>query len=123
MSNLTKQELEACSADTLPVVSEEIQQYAKQIPGWHIVEKQGQLQLEKLYEFPDFRQAIAFTKAVGDLAELEGHHPALLTEWGKVTVSWWTHAIGGIHKNDYIMASKTDEIKKKFCNFISFMEK
>ncbi|BBA79477.1 putative pterin-4-alpha-carbinolamine dehydratase [cyanobacterium endosymbiont of Rhopalodia gibberula] len=114
MSNLTKQELEACSADTPSVVPEEVKQLKKQISDWHVVEKQGQLKLEKLYKFPDFQQAISFTKAIGDLAELEGHHPALLTEWGKVTVSWWTHDIAGLHKNDYIMAAKTDEIREKF---------
>ncbi|MGP0129615.1 MAG: 4a-hydroxytetrahydrobiopterin dehydratase [cyanobacterium endosymbiont of Rhopalodia musculus] len=112
MSDLAKQELEAVSADTPSVVPEEVKKLKTQIPDWHIVEKEGQLQLKKLYEFPDFREAITFTKAVGDLAESEGHHPTLLTEWGKVTVSWWTHAIAGLHKNDYIMAAKTDKIRE-----------
>jgi 4a-hydroxytetrahydrobiopterin dehydratase len=47
---------------------------------------------------------------VGEQAEEEGHHPALLTEWGKVTVTWWTHKIGGLHHNDFIMAARTDEL-------------
>ena len=47
---------------------------------------------------------------VGALAEQEGHHPALLTEWGRVTVSWWTHAIGGLHRNDFILAARTDTL-------------
>ncbi|HVR28570.1 MAG TPA: 4a-hydroxytetrahydrobiopterin dehydratase, partial [Thermoanaerobaculia bacterium] len=50
-----------------------------------------------------------FTNKVGEIAEEEGHHPALLTEWGKVTVGWWTHKIKGLHRNDFIMAAKTDE--------------
>ena len=54
--------------------------------------------------------SIAFTDEVGALAEEEGHHPAILTEYGKVTVRWWTHAIGGLHKNDFIMAAKVDEL-------------
>ena len=66
--------------------------------------------LERVFQFPDFAQALAFTNRVGALAEEEGHHPALLTEWGKVTVAWWTHAIGGLHRNDFIMAAKTDQI-------------
>jgi 4a-hydroxytetrahydrobiopterin dehydratase len=49
---------------------------------------------------------------VGELAEEEGHHPALLTEWGRVTVSWWTHKIRGLHRNDYIMAAKTDVLAR-----------
>ena len=56
-----------------------------------------------------FAQALAVTNRVGEQAEEEGHHPALLTEWGKVTVSWWTHKIGGLHQNDFIMAARTDE--------------
>ena len=45
---------------------------------------------------------------MGELAELEGHHPAILTEWGRVTVTWWTHKIKGLHRNDLIMAAKSD---------------
>ena len=60
--------------------------------------------------FPVFASALAFTNQVGALAEAEGHHPAILTEWGRVTVSWWTHAIRGLHRNDFIMAAKTDAL-------------
>ncbi len=60
-------------------------------------------------EIAEFRpQVLAFTNKIGELAEEEGHHPALLTEWGKVTVSWWTHKIGGLHRNDFIMAARSD---------------
>ena len=51
-----------------------------------------------------------FVQNVGDLAEAEGHHPGLLTEWGKVTVTWWSHSIKGLHRNDFIMAARTDEV-------------
>lgn len=67
--------------------------------------------LRRVYKFRDFAQALSFTNKVGALAEAQGHHPALLTEWGKVTVMWWTHKIGGLHKNDFIMAAKTDKLK------------
>ena len=53
------------------------------------------------------------TKRVGELAEEEGHHPALLTEWGRTTVTWWTHKIRGLHRNDFIMAAKTDELYQR----------
>ena len=46
------------------------------------------------------------------MAEEEGHHPALLTEWGRMTVTWWTHKISGLHRNDFIMAAKTDELSR-----------
>ncbi|CAD6927053.1 unnamed protein product [Tilletia controversa] len=64
--------------------------------------------LERTYLFRTFRHALAFTNAVGAVAEKEGHHPALLTEWGSVRVAWWTHVIGGLHRNDFVMAAKTD---------------
>ncbi|RYZ79057.1 MAG: 4a-hydroxytetrahydrobiopterin dehydratase, partial [Moraxellaceae bacterium] len=52
---------------------------------------------------------LAFTNTIGELAENFNHHPALLTEWGKVTVTWWTHKIKGLHENDLIMAAKTEK--------------
>jgi 4a-hydroxytetrahydrobiopterin dehydratase len=74
------------------------------------VEKDGIKRLERSFLFDDFAQALAFTNKVGQIAEEEGHHPDILTEWGRVTVSWWTHKIGGLHKNDFIMAAKTDNL-------------
>ncbi|AFY79433.1 MAG: 4a-hydroxytetrahydrobiopterin dehydratase [Hydrococcus sp. C42_A2020_068] len=110
MTELKQQKCEACSSKSQPITQAEIEQLKPQIPGWEIIEREGVLRLEKVYKFPNFKSAIAFTNAVGDEAEKEGHHPALLTEWGKVTVSWWTHAISGLHKNDFVMAAKTDAI-------------
>jgi 4a-hydroxytetrahydrobiopterin dehydratase len=114
MAELTQQKCEACSKDAPPVTEEEIAELKPQIPDWKMIEPEGELRLERIYKFPDFKSAIAFTDRVGELAEEEGHHPALLTEYGKVTVTWWTHAISGLHKNDFIMAAKTDEIAKEF---------
>jgi 4a-hydroxytetrahydrobiopterin dehydratase len=79
-----------------------------ELPGWQVVEREGIERLERLYRFKDFKSALAFTNRVGALAEEQGHHPALLTEWGKVTVTWWTHALNGLHYNDFVMAAKTD---------------
>jgi 4a-hydroxytetrahydrobiopterin dehydratase len=81
-----------------------------QIPNWERIESDGVQRLRRVYEFDDFADALAFTDEVGELAEEEGHHPALLTEWGKTTVQWWTHKIGGLHQNDFVMAAKTEEI-------------
>jgi 4a-hydroxytetrahydrobiopterin dehydratase len=72
--------------------------------------RDGIPQLERIFKFKIFAQAVAFTLKVGELAETEKHHPAILTEWGNVTVTWWTYAIGGLHRNDFIMAAKTDEL-------------
>jgi 4a-hydroxytetrahydrobiopterin dehydratase len=81
------------------------------VPQWSIVDKDGVKRLERVFKFRDFAGALAFTVKLGELAESEGHHPAILTEWGRVTVSWWTHAIRGLHKNDFIMAAKTDALR------------
>jgi 4a-hydroxytetrahydrobiopterin dehydratase len=116
MAELTQQKCEACSKDAPPVTEAEIAELKPQIPDWNMIESEGELRLERIYKFPDFKSAIAFTDRVGELAEEQGHHPALLTEYGKVTVTWWTHAISGLHKNDFIMAAKTDEIAKEFAD-------
>ena len=79
-------------------------------PDWEVLEVDGVKRLRRVFTFADFSQALTFTDRVGGLAEEEGHHPALLTEWGRTTVTWWTHKIGGLHRNDFIMAAKTDEL-------------
>jgi 4a-hydroxytetrahydrobiopterin dehydratase len=68
------------------------------------------MMLEREFKFKNFKQALAFANQVAELAEAEFHHPAILLEWGKVTVTWWTHAIKGLHKNDFICAAKTDAL-------------
>jgi 4a-hydroxytetrahydrobiopterin dehydratase len=73
------------------------------------VERDGVKRLERVFKFRNFVEALGFTNKVGELAEAENHHPALLTEWGRVTVTWWTHAVKGLHRNDFIMAAKTDQ--------------
>ncbi|NMF86781.1 4a-hydroxytetrahydrobiopterin dehydratase [Nodosilinea sp. P-1105] len=108
--DLTKKKCEACTKESPPITEAEIQQLKPQIPDWDIKKQDESLRLERQFEFPDFAKALAFTNKVGEQAEAQGHHPALLTEWGKVTVTWWTHAINGLHKNDFVMAAKTDQI-------------
>jgi 4a-hydroxytetrahydrobiopterin dehydratase len=98
----------ACRRDAPQATAAEIAGYLPQIPAWQIVEQDGIPRLTRVFTFPDFASALAFTNRVGALAEQEGHHPALLTEWGRVTVTWWTHKIRGLHRNDFIAAAKTD---------------
>ncbi|MDW5377069.1 4a-hydroxytetrahydrobiopterin dehydratase [Halomonas sp. HP20-15] len=107
---LSQQQCEACSFDAPRVTDSEIDRFKAAIPDWQIVERDGIMQLERLFKFRNFKQALAFTNRIGELAEEAGHHPALLTEWGKVTVTWWSHAIKGLHKNDFILAARTDEV-------------
>jgi 4a-hydroxytetrahydrobiopterin dehydratase len=74
------------------------------------VTEDGIERLRRVFRFEDFAQALAFTDAVGKIAEDANHHPALLTEWGRVTVTWWTHVKRGLTRNDFALASKTDEL-------------
>jgi 4a-hydroxytetrahydrobiopterin dehydratase len=110
MSTLSAERCVACRHDSPRVTEVEIAELRREVPAWQLVERDGIARLERLFQFPTFADALAFTNRVGALAEAEGHHPALLTEWGRVTVTWWTHKIRGLHRNDFIMAAKTDAL-------------
>ena len=88
----------------------EAHQLMAKLSGWQMREKDGEQRLEKAFEFGDFRKALAFTNQIAQVANEEDHHPAILTEWGKATVTWWTHKIKGLHQNDFIMAAKTEQL-------------
>jgi 4a-hydroxytetrahydrobiopterin dehydratase len=110
MTGLTAERCVACRRDAPTVTAGEIVELQPHVPDWELLDVDGVKRLRRSFAFDDFAQALAFTNAVGALAEEEGHHPALLTKWGRVTVSWWTHKIKGLHRNDFIMAAKTDEL-------------
>jgi 4a-hydroxytetrahydrobiopterin dehydratase len=113
LESLKAQGCVPCREGAPTVTDEEIEALKPQVPDWEIVDVDGERRLRRQFKFHDFAQALDFTDRVGAAAEEEGHHPALLTEWGSTTVSWWTHKIGGLHRNDFIMAAKTDEIFRK----------
>ncbi len=110
MTDLTQMKCVACRGDSPRVTEEEISELKPEIPDWNLLEVKGIKRLENEYRFDNFKEALAFTNSVGNIAEEEDHHPAILTEWGSVKVSWWTHKIKGLHNNDFIMAAKTDRI-------------
>ena len=92
---------------------EESASYMQQVPDWNIIAVDGVNHFQRLYKFQNFVDALSFTNKVGALAEEQDHHPALLTEWGKVTVTWWTHVIKGLHQNDFVSAAKSDRLYKE----------
>lgn len=110
MPHLTNKNCVPCRAGASLVSREDISQYMSQLAGWRLLKVEGIERLEKTYQFKNFAQALEFTNQIGAIAEQENHHPALLTEWGRVTVTWWTHKVAGLHDNDFIMAAKTDEV-------------
>lgn len=106
---------EHCTPSTKsdPRVSpEEAEILLAQLPGWTLVTDERGDRLERAYRFGNFMEALAFTKRLGRLAERAEHHPAILTEWGRVEVTWTTKKIHGLHRNDFIMAARTDRLFK-----------
>jgi 4a-hydroxytetrahydrobiopterin dehydratase len=110
VSALTKEKCTACRSDSPQVTEAEIQDLKAQVPEWTLVEREAIQRLERVFRFRNFADALTFTTRVGELAEAEGHHPAILTEWGQVTVTLWTHKIRGLHRNDFVMAAKVDAL-------------
>jgi len=108
MKELATKECVPCEKGAPRLKGQELLKLQDQLGhGWRVVQEHH---LEKEFTFKNFREALDFTNKVGEIAEAAGHHPALLTEWGRTTVTWWTHKIGGLHRNDFIMAAKTDQL-------------
>ena len=107
---LSEKTCSACKAGAPQATEAEIAHALKILPAWSIIQANEIPQLTRTYKFKNFVSALEFTNAVGAMAEEYNHHPALLTEWGKVTVTWWTHKIKGLHENDLIMAAKTEKL-------------
>jgi 4a-hydroxytetrahydrobiopterin dehydratase len=110
MTNLNQMKCVACRAGEPTVTEAEIAELHPQIAEWQIKEVDGVNRLERVFKLKNFVAALEFTNQIGAIAEEQGHHPLIVTEWGRVTVQWWTHKIRGLHRNDFIMAAKTDEL-------------
>jgi 4a-hydroxytetrahydrobiopterin dehydratase len=110
MSDLHQMKCVACRAGEPALPEDEIHTLHPQIPEWQVKEVGEVKRLERVFKFRNFAQALEFTNKVGAIAEEEDHHPLIITEYGKTTVDWWTHKIRGLHKNDFIMAAKTDRL-------------
>ncbi len=114
MDNLSKRHCEACRVGSLPVTDSDLKIFSENFKEWELFNENGIRKIIKQFKFPNFEEALNFTIKMGKLSEKEGHHPLLTLEWGKVSVVWWTHKIKDLHMNDFIMASKTDELFMKY---------
>ncbi len=110
MTKLNEQRCEACRVGAPQITEERIKQLSPQVPGWDLIKVENIKRLQKQYSVKDFVAAMRFAGQVGALAESEGHHPAIVVEWGKVTVIWWSRKVKGLHENDFVMAAKTDQL-------------
>jgi 4a-hydroxytetrahydrobiopterin dehydratase len=110
MTELSQQKCEACRSGDPKLTDVEIAELQPQVPEWEVVEVDGISRLQRVFKFKDYAQAVEFTNKIASIAEEEDHHPLIVLEWGRVTVQWWTHVVKGLHKNDFIMAARTDEL-------------
>ena len=110
MINLAAGQCVPCRGGDPPLTQAEIDDLKFHAPRWDVVAQDGIPRLQRVFKFKNFGEAVAFTNKVAAIAEKQDHHPRIITEWGRVTIQWWTHVIKGLHRNDFIMAAKTDEL-------------
>ena len=110
MTDLSKLKCVACRGGDPMLTEDEIAELHPQLPEWEIVEVDGVKRLQRIFKLKNYTDAVNLANKIAAIAEEEDHHPLIVLEWGRVTVQWWTHIIKGLHKNDFIMAAKTDKI-------------
>ena len=110
MSTLADMPFDRNRKAVMPLAADEIANLRVELPHWHLRDVERIPQLDRRYRLRNFAEALAFTNAVGALAEQEDHHPQLVTSWGQVEVAWWTHSVKGLHLNDFIMAARCDAL-------------
>lgn len=109
MNDLTKKHCVPCEGGDPPLSEAEEDKLKIQVPDWSLL-RDGTHKLTKQFKFKNFKEAMVFVNNVGDLAEEEGHHPDIKIVWSKVQLDLFTHAVGGLSENDFIMAAKIDRI-------------
>lgn len=110
MINLAAGKCVPCRGGEPALTDAEIVDLMPHVPQWQTVTQDNILRLQRVFKFKNYAQAVKFTNKVAAIAEEEDHHPLIILEWGRVTVQWWTHVVKGLHRNDFIMAAKTDEL-------------
>ncbi|MDP3996347.1 MAG: 4a-hydroxytetrahydrobiopterin dehydratase [bacterium] len=104
---LHKETCESCELGRGHLMLNEIKEFSRQVPDWTWEEHE---RLKRKFEFKDFAEALAFVNKIGEIAEKEGHHPDIKFGWGYVEVTLYTHSIGGLTENDFILAAKIDRL-------------
>ena len=108
ITELSEQKCTPCHGGVEPLAEPMLNEYHKQLAeGWQII---GRKRLERNFKFKNFAEALEFTNKIGQLAEQQHHHPDIHLSWGKVKLELWTHKIGGLHENDFILAAMIDKL-------------
>lgn len=110
MNKISQLKCIPCRGGDPSLTDAEVAELLPQVPEWQLVVRDGIPQLHRTFKFKNYVQSVEFTNKVAAIAEEQDHHPLIVLEWGRVTVHWWTHVVKGLHKNDFIMAAKTDEL-------------
>jgi len=110
MSGLSQLKCVACRGGDPPLTENEVADLHPQVAEWQIIEVDGIKRLQRVFKLKNYAQALELTNKIAALAEEQDHHPLIILEWGRVTIQWWTHVVKGLHRNDFIMAAKTDEV-------------
>jgi 4a-hydroxytetrahydrobiopterin dehydratase len=109
MTELASKTCVPCKGGVPPLKGKELADLTRQVRGWKVIEEHH---IEKSYSFPDFVSALEFVNRIGAVAEEQGHHPDILLQWGRATVTIWTHKIDGLTESDFILAAKIDQITR-----------
>ena len=109
---LTQRHCVKCEPGTPPLSSHEVGRLLEMLDGWMVEDSDGHMRLTKTSRFKGFMPGIEFVNRIAPIAEAEGHHPDLVVSYGSVTVHLFTHAAGGLTENDFILASKIDQLTK-----------
>jgi 4a-hydroxytetrahydrobiopterin dehydratase len=107
--DLTNQKCIPCEVGGVPLNSEEIAFYKKDVPEWEV--GADEKRISRKYAFKDFKESMTFVNKVAELADREGHHPDISISYNKVALELITHAVGGLSVNDFIVAAKIDAIR------------
>lgn len=106
--DLSNAHCKPCRGSVPPLEGHALKSLVSQLnPDWHVVDEHH---LERDFTFADFRQALDFTRTIGELSETEGHHPEMTLSWGHVIIRLWTHKVNGLTESDFILAAKSDRI-------------
>ena len=110
IEDLRRERCVACRQDAEPLIGEELDELLLMVPNWELRTVNGVPRLVRRFPVDGWAAAMRLTDRIGALAQAEDHHPVIRTEWGAVTVSWWTHVIRNLHRNDILMAARTDAL-------------
>jgi 4a-hydroxytetrahydrobiopterin dehydratase len=100
-----------CEGGVPAFTPSQAEEASRSLRGWDL--REGSTRLHKHHRFADFKQAMRFVNAMADLAEAEGHHPDFTVHYDTVDVTLWTHAVGGLSENDFILAAKLDQLEAR----------